>query len=161
MDIRAFSRDCKVVKILNYTSANADRTSAVIDTQGFNGLAVLVDFAAIATNAVTNIYLACADAASDTNTLTSGTNVADSSQTIADDDDNQTFIIDGVKPAKRFYQLVVNKDATISTAETAVAVLYNATSVPVTHGAGNTSVIGDGHAAVNYEFLGTLDAGTA
>jgi len=160
MDLRALTRDAKIVKILNYASANSDRTSAVIDTLGYDGLAVIVDFATIATNAVTNIYLTCADAASDTNTLTTGTNVADTSQTVADDDDNQTFVIDGGKPAKRYYQLVVNKDATNSTAESAVAILYNAKSVPTTHGAGNTSVIGDGHAAVNYEYKATLSAGT-
>ena len=160
MDVRATSRDHKILKILNYTSANADRTSGVIDTLGFTGLEITVDFATIATNAVTNIYVQHADAASDTNTLTSGANVANTSQTVADSDDNELFIIDINPVTKRYYQLVVNKDATNSTAESASARLYGAKNVPVTHGAGNTSVVGDGHAPVNYEFIGAATSGT-
>jgi hypothetical protein len=160
MDVRSPHQDVKVVKILNYASGTADRTSGVIDTLGFTTLEVEVDFAAITANAVTNIYLQCADVASDTNTLTSGTNVADSSQTVADSDDNEVFRIIISPPAKRYYQLVVNKDATNAVAESARARLSGAQVVPVTQGAGNTSVIGDGHAAVNQEFLGLGDAGT-
>lgn len=160
MDVRSPAHDVKVVKILNYTSANADRTSGVIDTLGFDTLEVEVDFAAIATNAVTNIYLQHADAASDTNTLTSGANVANTSQTVADDKDNQVFRIIVSPVTKRFYQLVVNKDATNATAESARARLSGARAVPVVQGGGNTSIIGDGHAAVNQEFIGVAVTGT-
>lgn len=158
MDVRAASRDVRTVKILNYASANADRTSAVIDTLGFGGLRIDVDFATIAANAVTNIYLTHSDVADDTNTLNSGTNVANSSQTVADDDDNQVFVIECI-PTKRYYQLVVNKDAANATAESAIAYLYNAKEVPVTHGDG--SGVGDGLAAVNYENIGVATTGTA
>lgn len=158
MDSRASVRDRKVVKILNYASANSDRTSAVIDTAGYGELDVLVSFSAITTNAVTNIYLQHADAASDANTLTSGANIADTSQTVADDDDGQVFIIGNVIPTKRFYQLVVNKDATNATAEEAFAILSKPKNMPVTHGTGTGT--GEGHAAVNYESIGTATSGT-
>ena len=160
MDVRNPYHDVKVVKILNYTSANADRTSAVIDTLGFETLEVEVDFATIATNAVTNIYLQHADAASDTNTLTSGANVANTSQTVADDADNKVFRIVVSPVTRRFYQLVVNKDASNATAESARARLSGAKNLPVTQGGGNTSVVGDGHAAVVGEFIGTAVTGT-
>lgn len=157
--MRSFSRSVKAVKCLNYTSGTADRTTGVIDTAGYGGLAFVVDLAAVAASAVTNIYVAHADAASDTNTLTSGANVATTSQTIDDTDDNQTFIVD-LKPTKRYYQLTVNKDGSNACAESVVAYLYNPAEKPVTQGGGNTSVVGDGHAAVNYEFVGVATSGT-
>lgn len=157
---RSLTRGCKWVKVLNYASGTADRTTAVVDTNGYGGLAFVVDLAAVAANAVTNIYIAHADAASDTNTLTSGANVATTSQTIDDTDDNQVFIVDCQRPTKRYYQLTVNKDGSNACAETVTAILYNAKSQPVTHGGGNTSVVGDGHAAVNYELVGTAASGT-
>lgn len=151
-------REQKFVKILNYASANSDRTSGLIDTAGYDMFDVIVSFSAITTNAVTNIYLQHSDVADDANTLNTGANVANTSQTVADDDDGQVFIIGGVVPTKRYYQLVVNKDATNAVAEEAFAVLSRAAVTPVTHGDG--SGVGDGHAAVNYEFIGTAVTGT-
>lgn len=158
MDSRAHVRDAKVVKILNYASANTDRTSGVIDTAGYGQLDVIVSFSAITTNAVTNIYLAHADAVDDANTLNTGANVATTSQTVADDDDGQVFIIGNVIPTKRYYQLTVNKDATNAVAEEAFAILSNPKEMPVTHGTGTGT--GEGHAAVNYESIGTATSGT-
>lgn len=153
-----FSEDVKIVPILSYASAATDRTSEVIDTKGFGRCVIPVHFAAIVTNSVCDIYLQNADAASNETTLTSGANVAGSSQTVADDADNKVFYIDFI-PTKRFYQLVVNKDATNATAESAVAYLYHSKDRPVTHGAG-TSTIGDGTAAVTGEDLGAAIQGT-
>lgn len=158
--LRSLTRDAKWVKVLNYVSGTADRTTGVVDTNGYGGVAFIVDFAAIAANAVTNIYVQHADAASDTNTLTSGANVATTSQTVADSDDNKVFIVDVQRPTKRYYQLTVNKDATNATAESVTAILYNPKTKPTTHGGGNTSLVGDGHAAVNYELVGTAASGT-
>lgn len=136
--MKALSKDCRIVPILTYASANSDRTSSVIDTKGYDAFCVLVHFGTIATGAATNIYLTHADAASNATTLTSGADVTGTSQTIADDDDNQVKYIDVVKPVKRFYQLVVNKDATNATAESAVAILYrNSSDTPSTHATGS------------------------
>jgi hypothetical protein len=154
-----FSEDIKIVPVLSYTSGTADRNSEVIDTKGFGRCIIEVHLAAITANAVTNIFLASADAASNETTLTSGSNVEGSSQTIADDDDNQVFYID-FEPTHRYVQLTVNKDATNAVAESAVAHLYHSKVRPVTH-AGGTSTIGDGTGAVSGENLGRADQGTA
>lgn len=134
--IRYFGKDVRIVPILTYASANSDRVSKVIDTRGFDSCTVVVHFGTIASSAVTDIYLQEADAASDADTLTSGANLAGSSQTVADDDDNEVKYIDINKPLKRFLQLNVNKDATNATAESAVAYLYNADKVLVTQAEG-------------------------
>lgn len=134
--ITHFGKDVRIVPILTYASGSADRTSKVIDTKGYNSVTIVTHFGTIASSAVTDIFLVEADAASDADTLTSGANVAGTSQTVADDDDNEVKYIDVNKPLKRYLQLTVNKDATNACAESAVAYLYNADKVPVTHAEG-------------------------
>lgn len=134
--IRYFGKDVRIVPILTYASGTADRTSKVVDTKGFDSVTIVTHFGTIASSAVTDIFLQEADAASDADTLTSGANLAGSSQTVADDDDNEVKYIDINKPLKRFLQLTVNKDATNACAESAVAYLYNADKVPVTQAEG-------------------------
>lgn len=152
--MKQFSQDVRIVPILTYASGTADRTSKVIDTKGFDGCLVAVHFGTIATSAVTDIFLRHADAASDADTLTSGADVAGTSQTVADDDDNEVKYIDVLHPTKRFLQLTVNKDATNACAESAVAYLYRSHStVPVTHAEGTGTSggadIADGEAFVS------------
>lgn len=118
--------DCKVVDVLDYASAATDRTSAAVDTTGYEGCAFIVKFATIAAGAVTDIY-AVEDDASGLGTKAA---LAGTSQTVADDDDNQVFVIDIKRPKKRYLALEVNKDATNATAECAVAILYGAASRP-------------------------------
>lgn len=132
----AFSKDIRIVPILTYASANSDRTSKIIDTKGYDGFCVVVHFGTIASSSVANVYLTHSDAASDADTLTTGADVVGSSQTIADDDDNEVKYIDVRSPTKRYYQVVMNKDATNAVAESAVVYLYRATKLPVTHAEG-------------------------
>jgi hypothetical protein len=140
--MRNFSTAVRMVPCLSYASGTADRTSTVIDTKGFDGLCVVTHFATIAASAVTNIYLQHADAATDNDTLTSGADVVGTSQTVAADDDNELKYIDLRKPTKRYYQLVVNKDATNACAESAVAYLYGPHELPVTQAEGSGTVGG-------------------
>lgn len=134
--MKRFSSEIRILPCLSYASGTADVTSKVIDTKGFDSVAIVVHTATIATGSVCDIFLQEADAASDADTLTSGANLAGSSITIADDDDNQAFVIDVNKPLKRFLQLTVNKDATNAWAGSAIAYLYNADAAPTTHAEG-------------------------
>jgi hypothetical protein len=153
-----FSEDVRIVPILSYANANADRTSEVIDTAGFGGCCIIIHHAAIDASSVANTYITSSDAVTDENTLSSGANVATSSQTIAADDDNKVRYIDFI-PEKRYYQLVVNKDATNPAAESAVAYLYHSKDRNVTQPTGNTTV-GEGTGAVTGELLGLAIQGT-
>lgn len=151
------AQDAKIVPILTYANANADRASEVIDTAGFGRCMIAVHFGDIDASAVTNLYLQHADVADDENTLNSAGNVAGSSQTVAADDDNEIKYIDFI-PTKRYLQLNVNKNAANPSAESAVAILYQATDKPVTHAAGGTTV-GEGTDIVEGENLGWLTTG--
>lgn len=152
------AEDAKIVNLLAYANANSDRTSEVIDTRGFGRVCVLVLFDAINNSVTEDIYLTSSDVADDENTLNSGANVATSSQTVAGTDDNKIRYIDFI-PEKRYYQLVVNKDATNPSAEMACAILYHAKDRNVTHGDGTTT-IGEGIGAVVGEVLGLAIQGT-
>jgi hypothetical protein len=157
--IGTFYEDVKIVPILSYANANSDRTSEVIDTAGFGRVEIEVHFAAVNDSVTSDIYLTSSDAVTDENTLSSGANAASSSQTITGTSaDNTVQYIDFI-PEKRYYQLVVNKDATNPSAESAIAHLYHAKSRPVTQASGNT-VVGEGTGAVTGESLGLAIQGT-
>ena len=147
-----FYEDVKIVPIAAYASGTADRNSEVIDTQGYGGCCVVIHHAAVGNSGTYDIYLASSDAASDHTTLTAGSAVATSSQTVADADDDTVKYIDFI-PEKRYYQVTFNKDASTTYAESAVAFLYNAKARPVTQAAGGTT-IGEGTGAVAGEWLG-------
>ena len=153
-----FYEDVKIVPIASYASANSDRNSEVIDTAGYGGCCVVVHHAAVGNSGAYDIYLASSDAVTDENTLSSGANVANSSQTVADADDNAVKYFDFI-PEKRYYQMVFNKDAATTYAESAVAYLYNAKRRPVTQSTGNTTV-GEGSGVVAGEWLGLAIQGT-
>lgn len=157
--MRLACHDHKIVAIGSYASANSDRTSEVVDTAGFSCCLITVHFAAIATGAVTTMKLQHADAASNETTLTSGADIEGSSQTIADDDDNQVKFWD-VRPTKRYLQVAIDKDATNVTAESMLAILYGANVKPTTQGLG-TSTIGEGTGAVEGEAIVNAVSGTA
>lgn len=129
MAFMTFSDDCKIVDCADYVSASSSRDGIDIDTRGYSGVCLIVKFATIASTAVTSIKAQHGD-------TTGGgySDIAGTSQTIADDKDNQIFYIDIKKPQKRYVRLVVSK-ATAAAAESAVAVLYGAASKPSTNDA--------------------------
>lgn len=150
MDLRNLSQDAKLVPILSYASATTNRTSDVIDARGFRNVMIIITNAAVHDSAAHTYKLQHADAASDETTLTAGADVEGTSQTV-NTTDNTVQYIDG-RVTKPFLQLVVTKDATQASAQSANAILYNGPR-PTTHGLGN-STIGEGVAAAAGELTG-------
>ena len=154
-----FSKDIKIINIETPVSGSSSTTSKVIDTAGFTGCCIVVSTGAITASAVTSIKVQEADAASDADTLTAGADLAGTSQTIADDDDGQLFVVDITRPHKRYLQLATTK-ATEASLTGAVAYLYDSdSSLPVTQATG--SGVGEGVAATNVEQFTSPVAGTA
>lgn len=121
------SAETQVRTALDYASGSADREGLVFDMQGFESVMIVVKFAAIAAGAVTSIKAQQGEAVDSVSAPTDITDAADlegTAQTIADDDDNQIFIIDLVKPQERYVRLVVDKDAANATAEMAWYIGY-------------------------------------
>lgn len=158
MDLRCLPKDCKIVPIAAYASGATDRNSEVIDTLGYGRCCVLITHSAVHDSATYNIYLTHADAASDQNTLTSGSNVATSNQLVGATDDDKVRFIDFI-PTQRYAQVVFDKDGTNACAESAIAILYDAKNKPVSLASGNTT-IGEGVGAVLGEYVGVAATGT-
>lgn len=121
------SSSVKISTALDYASGSADRSGAVLDMQGFEGVAMVVKFATIAAGATTSIK-------AQQGTAADGSDMADLAGTaisVAADDDDQVFVIDLVKPTKRYVRVVVDKDGSNSTAEVALYLQYGAHDKPV------------------------------
>lgn len=134
------SKEVKITTALDYASGTADREGAILDMQGFEGVLMIVKTAAIATGATYKIKAQQdTDAAGGTMADLEGT-----SQTIADDDDNEVYYIDLYKPAERYVRLYVDKDTSNACAESAVYLQYGPRKLPTTHA---TGVTGELHAS--------------
>lgn len=114
--------DIKIVSALDYASGSADRNGATLDMAGYDGVLMIVKLAAVATGGVNSIK-AQQGSASD---LSDAADLAGSKLTVADDDDNQIFVIDLFRPQKRYVRLLVDKDATNACAESAIYIQYGA-----------------------------------
>lgn len=119
--------DCKFEDLLDYASANSDRT-AEVDVSGYGGACFVVKFAVIAAGATTTINIQEHDV-----TSTGQTDISGATVSVAADDDNQTFILNVKNPRKKFLTLEIDKDGTNATAEMAWAVLYNGDNMPITN----------------------------
>jgi hypothetical protein len=119
--------DVKITTALDYASGTADRNGAALDMNGFRGVLMVVKLAAVAPGAVTSIK-AQQDTASGMGTAT---DLLGTAQTVADDDDNQVFIIDLFEPTERYVRLVVDKDGANACAESAIYMQYGARMRPV------------------------------
>lgn len=116
-------------------AAGAAGTSAingsVIDFSGYDGGLIVVNTGPIVAGAVTSIKFQHGDAPA----LGDAADVAGTSQTIADDDDNEVFYIDVSHPTKRYGRLVVSRGTQNATV-VANAYLYGARLSPVTQASG-------------------------
>lgn len=124
------SQEVKVSTALDFlaASASADRDGAILDMAGFDGVMVVVKMADIAAGATTSIKMQQdTDPAMGAAADLAGTGIA-----IADDDDDQIFIIDLYRPTERYVRVVVDKDAANNTNECALYFQYKARSIPVT-----------------------------
>lgn len=127
-----FSEDVKIVTAITTTNGAAG-TSAIngagCDTQGFDEGACVVTFGAIEANAVTSIKL---QQSSDDGTSDGYSDVEGTSQTVADDDDGQHFVIDFKRPTKRYVRVVVSRATQAATVGAANYYLSGARNRPVT-----------------------------
>lgn len=104
-------------------------TSDAVNMSGYDGCVFIVSFGTITAGAVTSIKVQQCD--------TSGGSYADltgTSQTVADDDDNETFVVDIFQPREQFLKLVVSRATQNAVVGSILALRYNASSRPATQG---------------------------
>jgi hypothetical protein len=93
---------------------------------GVEGVLMIVKFATIAASAVVTIKAQQGDESD----LSDAADLEDTGISVAEDDDDQVFIIDLYRPLERYVRLYVDKDASNATAESAIYVQYGARSLP-------------------------------
>lgn len=124
------SQFAKVSTALDFLAAAAadDRKGASLDMKGFESVLIIVKFSGIAAGAATSIKVQQSEDTNDAHFADlKGTGVA-----VADDDDDQLFLVDIVRPTERYIRVYVDKDGANATNECAIYVQYNARELPVT-----------------------------
>lgn len=116
-------------------AAATELDGAVCTNDGFDGQAVLVRFGAITAGAATSIKIQ-QGAVSD---LSDAADLAGSNITVADTDDDKTFIVDATQVSKRYWRVVVLRATQNAVVASANYMQYLKGTAPVTaHGTGVT-----------------------
>lgn len=122
------SKDVKITSALDHAEGTADREGAVLDMEGYEGVLMVVKFGDIATGATTSIK---AQQDTDSGFGDDPQDLAGTGISVADDDDNQIFVIDVYRPRERYVRVVVDKDASNNAEEMAWYIQYGAAKKPV------------------------------
>jgi hypothetical protein len=125
------------VKILKVKAASAAGTSAInsdtVDTLGYKNVAFITTVGAIVTGATTSIKLEHDDASG----MGTVADVSGKSIAIADDDDNQSFLL-SYNVEKRYVRCTVSRADQNATVGEIYALLYNAGIRPITNAVADT-----------------------
>jgi hypothetical protein len=130
-----FSKNNKVLSAITPTAGAAGTTDiegTVIDTQGFQGVAFLVRMGAITTAAVTSLKAKQGDLADGSD----ADDIEGSAQAVAVADAGEVFIIDILRPTKRYVRLIADRGTANAVVASAEAILYGPSDAPVTQPAG-------------------------
>lgn len=120
------SEEIKVTQLVNATTGAAGATDidpSAVDMAGFEGVMFVATMGAIVATAVTSMK---ARQSADNSTFA---DLAGTQIDIADDDDNQVFILDIYRPLKRYVKPYIDR-ATANATLTVLAVQYGARSRP-------------------------------
>ena len=122
------STTAKATRVSNAVAAGtSDINSSSLDMLNFLAVEFTVAFGAITSGAVTSVKLQGSDDDSSWSDLT-GTD-----QTVADDDDDQLFILDCPHPRHRYIRCVVGRGTQNAVVDGIIARQYEASTLPVTH----------------------------
>ena len=120
--------EVKISTALNYSSASTALAGTTLDMSGWQGVLMVVKMAAITSGAATSIK-----AQSDSDSaFGSAQDITGTSITIADDDDDQVFIIDLRHVPERYVRVYLSR-ATQAAACDGIYIQYGPDSRPVTN----------------------------
>lgn len=113
------SNQIKTTRVNNAAAAaTTDINTSSVDMAGYEGVRFTVLFGAIVAGAVTSIK---AQQSADDSTFN---DLAGSAITVADDDDNQAFVIDVWRPVDRYVRVVVDRGTQNATVDGVIAEQY-------------------------------------
>lgn len=129
------------------TAGTSDVTSEYIDMLGFEEVTIVTGFGAITSTAVTSVKVQQCD--------TSGGSYADLASTsisVADDDDNQMTVHSIYRPKERYLKVVTDRGTANAVIDFQIAILCLPTNAPPTH---------DSATVVSAEYFNSPAEGTA
>lgn len=112
------------------TAGTSDVNSDIIDTAGFEGIRIITGFGAIVSGAATSVK-------AQQNTANSGTGMADlagTSITVGDTDDNKVTIVEIYRPQERYIRQVTKRASQNATIDFMIVEYYGAKKQPITEG---------------------------
>jgi hypothetical protein len=113
-------------------AGTSDINGSTLDMEGYESVLVIVRMGAITGSAVTSIKMQQGAASN----LSDAADLEGTAQTVADDDDDETFYIDLHQPAERYVRLVVDRGTQNAVVASANYIQYNGSVFPTTHGTG-------------------------
>lgn len=113
-------------------AGTSDINGSTLDMKGFDGVLVIVRFGEITASAVTSIKMQQGAASN----LSDAADLEGTGQTVADDDDDETFYIDLYRPRERYVRVVVDRGTQNAVVASAEYIQYGAHDEPTTHGSG-------------------------
>ena len=111
------------------SAGTTDKNGDSIDTVDCESIVFVVTMGSIAATAVTSLKVQSRDSSSD-----SWADETGASMTIAANDDNDVFVLELVKPLKRYVRGVVDRGIANATIVAGLAFLTHNRKEPVTHG---------------------------
>ncbi len=126
MDFKNFFYNFKVDICLAYASGTATRNGAILDMTGYEGVVAIAVNATLASSAVGDIHWE-QGAESD---LSDAADLEGTAIAIADDDDDQIFGSELIRPTDRYVRAVITKDASHAQAETVIYIRYGSRKDP-------------------------------
>jgi len=124
----------KISEMLPYLSGTAARNGAALDMEGFEGVLIIVKHATLAGSAAGDVHAEQGDESD----CSDGADLLGTKIAVADDDDDQIFILDIFRPRKRYIRGVVTKNEAQAQAESAIYVQYGARKQPVVNAVADT-----------------------
>ena len=114
----------------NGAAGTSDINGATLDMLGFDSVLIICTTGTITASAVTSIKAQQGDQ-SDASDMS---DLLGSAQTIADDDDEDLFVIALIKPQKRYVRLVVDRATQNAVVASATYIQFSPRKAPVSHG---------------------------
>jgi hypothetical protein len=124
-------------------SASTDIDGDSVDMKGFEGVMFIAVMGPITAGAVTSIK---GQQSSDDGVADGFSDLAGTQITIADDDDEQVFVLDIWRPEKRYVKAYIDRLTQVATVQTVLALQYGAKERPVTQAVADL-VTYEGHAS--------------
>lgn len=132
-------KDAKVTRVSNAVAAGTTTVNSTgVDMAGFDAVAMVAAVGTLTSTAETTVKLQQSDddGSSDAYSDLEGTSI-----TVADDDDNQLFVAEALRPTKRYVRCVVTRATANAVIDSIVAIQHAARDTPVEQPATTTGEV--------------------